>query len=146
MANEPLGKLGVKLGLGNGILNRIGKISSRWNNREISSSPFLITLVNSRLLSHESTNIIVRLIYALCRLTLKRCIHGWISSLLTPCSAFVIDVDSCTLCQWGQLERPCWLLSSIPPRFYAMINNTVNRWWTTGRKYIFTPGTGRTFQ
>lgn len=51
MANEPLGKLGVKLGLGNGILNRIGKISSRWNNREISSSPFLITLVNSRLLS-----------------------------------------------------------------------------------------------
>lgn len=46
MANEPLGKLGVKLGLGNGILNRIGKISSRWNNREI-SSPFLITLVNS---------------------------------------------------------------------------------------------------
>lgn len=37
----------------------------------------------------------------------------------------------------GQLERPCWLLSSIP-RFCAMINNTVDGWWTTGRKYIFT--------
>lgn len=82
MANEPLGKLGAKLGLGR-ILNRIGKISRRNGKQEGNFSSISYHPGYSRLLSifsprHESTNIIlgkVRLIYALCRLTLKRSIH-----------------------------------------------------------------------